>query len=348
MALIDCPHCGNKISTSARKCPQCGTILNRVSKPVEVAPVHPVIIAEEEQSQQPATAQMQQPEKAVTEQAVITTATTESKKHSWLWVTIVALVALILGGGGSGYWYYQNIYLPEKIDREAPRTFPMVNVQLRSSKMAGGDFNKLLTIPFGGELITYSSDNEWAKVKYIEPSSDTKTEGYVASPYLLDRKDFYILNSLLGDNDVREIVATAKVRRALLDYYKANNYVGKISDDLLAEVGLSATPEQQWQIVFHHGQAKPNEILFKRLTNDKSKYTDMAVLIENINTHTRKVLFFKFDDDETPHLVFEGDAPAEGDIKDVMPSKREFNDMWSPFSYTVVYTTDIREYTAKE
>ncbi len=348
MALIDCPNCGNKISTSARKCPQCGTILNRVSKPVEVAPVPPVIRTDDELSQQPATTQILQPEKVVKEQAVTPTTSTDSNKHTWLWVTIVALVVLLLGGGGTGYWYYQNIYLPEKIDREAPRTFPMVNVQLRSSKMAGGDFNKLLTVPFGGELITYSSDNEWAKVKYIEPSSDTKTEGYVASPYILDRKDFYILNSLLGDNDVREIVATAKVRRALLDYYKTNGYVGKISDDLLAEVGLSSTPEQQWQIVFRHGQAKPNEILFKRLTNEKSKYTDMAVLIENINTHTRKVLFFKFDDDETPHLVFEGDAPAEGDIKDVMPSKREFNDMWSPFSYTVVYTTDIREYTAKE
>lgn len=239
---------------------------------------------------------------------------------------MVAVLLICIAVGVGGYFYYENVYLPEKIDREAPRTYPIVNVQLRSSKMAGGDFNKVTTVPYGGELITYEQDAEWAKVKYVLPDGTTSYEGYVASPYLLDKRDFYTINSLLGDNDVREILATSKVRKALLDYFKSNGYIGKLSPELQTEIGVDIPVEKQWQVIFHHGQSKPNEVLFKRIVDSSSKFTDMAVLIENVNDHRRKGLIFHFDDDETPHLIFEydGEAIQQGNIKDVLPSEEMF------------------------
>lgn len=229
---------------------------------------------------------------------------------------MVVLLVLVCGAGG--WWYYDNIYIPEKIDREAPRTYPIVNLNLRSSKMSGSDYNKLTSVPYGGELITYSMDGEWAEVKYVKPDGSEATKGYAAAPYLVDKKDFYLLNSIFGDNDAREILATSKVRRALLDYYKEKGYVGRLSPDLMSEVGLSAGSDSQWQVYFPHGDKKPNEVVFKRLVRSDSKFTDMALIIKNINTGDRKLLYFYFDDDETPHFLGEMDAPREGTLKDMV------------------------------
>ncbi len=242
----------------------------------------------------------------------------EPKKSGKAWIIVVVLLLLVCGAGG--WWYYDNIYLPEKIDREAPRTYPIVNLNLRSSKMSGSDYNKLTSVPYGGELITYNMDGEWAEVKYVKPDGSEATKGYASAPYLVDKKDFYLLNSIFGDNDAREILATSKVRRALLDYYKEHGYVGKISPELMSEVGLAANSDNQWQVFFPHGDKKPNEVVFKRLTNPNSKFTDMALLIKNINNGNRKLVYFYFDDDETPHFLGEMDAPSEGTLKDVVDS----------------------------
>ncbi len=240
------------------------------------------------------------------------------KKSGKAWIIVVVLLVLL--GGAGGWWYYDNIYIPEKIDREAARTYPIVNLNLRSSKMSGSDYNKLTSVPYGGELITYNIDGEWAEVKYVKPDGSEATKGYAAAPYLVDKKDFYLLNSIFGDNDAREILATSKVRKALLDYYKEQGYVGKISPDLMSEVGLSASNDNQWQVFFPHGDKKPNEVVFKRLMNPNSKYTDMALIIKNINNGNRKLLYFYFDDDETPHFLGEMDAPRDGNLKDVVES----------------------------
>lgn len=241
---------------------------------------------------------------------------THSKRNWTAWGIVGALLLIICGVGG--WWYYDNIYLPEKIDREAPRSYPIVNVNLRSSKMAGSDYNKLTSVPYGGELITYNTDSEWAEVKYVLPDGSKSAKGYVASPYLLSKKDMYLLNSIFGDNDSREILATSKVRKALLNYYKDKGYVGKIDPELMQEVGLSAGNDSQWQVFFPHGDQKPNEVVFKRLISPDSKFTDMGLIIKNINSGERKFLYFYFDDDESPHFAGEMAAPRDGVLNDVM------------------------------
>lgn len=297
MALIKCPQCGAQISEYAKRCPKCG-----LENPKEILP------------------NLGAPEIAKMEETATPIQKTHDNKKSrrgWLVATLVAVLLICIAGGVGGYFYYENVYLPEKIDREAPRTYPIVNLQLRSSKMAGGDFNKVTTVPYGGELITYEQDAEWAKVKYMLPDGSNSYEGYVASPYLLTKHDFYIINSLLSDNDVREVLATAKVRKALLDYFKTNGYMGKLSPELQSEIGVNIPAEKQWQVIFHHGQSKPNEVLFKRIVDSSSKFTDMAVLIENVNDHRHKGLIFHFDDDETPHLISESDDLRNGNIVNV-------------------------------
>lgn len=236
----------------------------------------------------------------------------KNKKIIWI------LLGLILFGGGIFWWvYYDNVYLPAKIDREAERTYPIVNVFLRSSKMAGGDFNKITSIPGSSELITYDNDGEWARVKYIPQDGNEKPmEGYVASDYLLNKKDMYQLTSILADNDAREVLATAKVRKGLVNYFKEKGITGALSYDVANEIGLPYDPYEQWQVVMHKGQAKPNEVLFKRVFNRNSKFTDLAVILENVATGAKKVVYFTYDDDETPHFRGEADY-YNGAIKDM-------------------------------
>lgn len=327
MALIDCPNCGKRISDKAHACPFCNQKLNSlgyyganrpatpISKPASEISLtkEPTPIIETPIIEEPA------PNTSVSTDLINTPVEPGKKQSSrnWLWIALSATLLILLGGGIGGYFYYEKVYLPAKIDREAPRTYPIVNLQLRTSKMAGGEFNKVTTIPAGAELITYEQDKEWAKVKYISPNpNDKPLEGYVASPFLLSKSDFYLVNSIFGDNDAREVLSTAKVRKALLEFYKSQNITGGLTSELASEAGLPYDPQNQWQVYLHHGQSKPNEVLFKRVWNSSSKYTDMAVLIENTQTGNRQIIYATFDDDETPHIRSHWDAPRHGGILD--------------------------------
>ena len=100
-----------------------------------------------------------------------------TKRNSPLIIGI-AIGALAFVGLIAGYFMW---YVPYAKDRDALRTYVVANnVFLRSSKMAGVEYNILSKVPYGSELITYSKDMEWAEIKV------NGVEGFVASPYLLE------------------------------------------------------------------------------------------------------------------------------------------------------------------
>lgn len=247
----------------------------------------------------------------------------QAEKSNVTLYAVIAVLALLICGVG-GYLYYDNVYLPEKIDREAPRYYTMANVVvLRSSRSSGADFNKIGSLPFGTELITYEYDSEWARVKVATPNGEgKKLEGFVARPYILGKKDFFLLNSLFGNQDSREVIVTTKCRIALLDYFKTHGYIGVMDNQIRTEVGITTIPngENEWQVFCKPKDAKPNSVLFKRLYNKNSQFTDFAVIINNTTNGNRKLLYFYFDEDETPHLYTEQEAPREGYIKDAFIS----------------------------
>lgn len=237
-------------------------------------------------------------------------------------IGILALVAIV-----GGYLYYDNIYLPEKIDAEAPRTYTFVSsLVMRSSKVTGADYNKVASLPYGTELITYNQDSEWAEVKLKGKGSSDDVKGYVSSAYLLSKSDFFLLNSIFGNSDAKEVVNTSKCRLALLNYYKENKYIGQIDESMRVEAGISVVPSStnQWQVFTKQKDAKPNSVYYKKLINPSSKFTDFAVIITNIKTEEQKLLYFYFDDDETPHLATEFSAPSSGYIKN-MDTYRDYD-----------------------
>jgi len=299
-----CRKCGAAVVVSLGVCTECGTIIEK----------------EQPKVVQPQPISVPQPQQKKNNTGMIAL------------IVVLAVVALSVFGG----IYYYNVYIPEKIDREAPRYYSMVQtLNLRSSRDAGGDYNKIGSIPYGAELITYEHDSEWSKVKYKFSNGDVKT-GFVSSAFVLDKSDFIRLNSIFGDVESKECVLTTKCRNAVLNYFKQMGFIGKVAPDVLQEAipGFVPNDANQWQIFCRDAKLQPNNVLFARIRNQNSEFTDFAVIIKNITTNERRLLLFYFDDDETPHLLYEEPVYGQGYIVSI----RARYDNVSGNTYTVRYS----------
>ncbi|MCA0447295.1 MAG: SH3 domain-containing protein [Bacteroidetes bacterium] len=212
------------------------------------------------------------------------------------------------------YFFYLK---PKWKDEAAPRYFTVVqDAILRSSPIAGVDYNKITTLGYGAELITYDAGVDWCQVKTNDQ------EGFVSTKLVAKKSDFYLLNSIFGDPESKQVIETNKCRRALLSYFTNKNYMGKMDAALQTEAFDSVqTGREVWQVFAKGKDVKPNSVFYpKKIVNPSSKFSDFAVVIKNLETNKRKFLLFTFSDTEEPILVDEQDAPDTGDIKDVRKS----------------------------
>ena len=250
-------------------------------------------------SQVPTNAEAQTTQSVQTVQTPPQTPTTHevskpSKSNNTKVIGIVVGV-LVLVGLIAGYFAW---YVPYAKDRDALRTYVVANnVFLRSSKMAGVEYNVISKVPYGAELITYAKDAEWAEVKV------DGVEGFAASPYLLEWSDFNLLNGVWGSADVKEYIESSKCRLAILDYCKRNQL---------------NTGNDGWQLYTLQKDMKPNMVLFPRLNNGYDKFTEFAFILKNNATQERKLALYSFEEEtEKPIFLYEESAPSEGKIKNV-------------------------------
>lgn len=240
------------------------------------------------------------------------------KKRNNSMIISIFIFAIIIGGLIVGYFIW---YIPYAQDKEALRTYVVANnLFLRSSKVAGVEYNILSKVSYGTELITYSKDAEWAKIKI------NGMKGYVASSYLLDLKDFNLLNNVWGSMDTKEYIESSKCRLAILDYCKRNQFT---------------TGKESWQLYTLHKNVKPNNVFFPRLDNGYNKFTEFAFILKNNATQERRFAIYSFDEEtEKPIFLYEEIAPIEGHIKNIKYNN-EMNE------YSVTYT-DINTFTKIE
>lgn len=218
------------------------------------------------------------------------------------------LLAILAGVLWAGYQFWYKDY---KRDKDAPRTYVFAdNLFMRSTAVADVEYNRLGTIPYGSELITYSEENGWA---YVKANGET---GYVSKDFILNAHDFQLLNGVWGNNDAKEVVATSKCRLAVLDYLKSGNL---------------KTGSTGWQIFTKQKEMKPNSVLFPKLNNGYDNFTEFAFIIKNNENGLRKLVLYSFKEDESPVFVYSEDAPEQGDIKSISYNK------WSN-KYNVTYS----------
>jgi len=226
-------------------------------------------------------------------------------------ILFAGLALLIIVGGSIGYFAF---YKPYAIDRDAPRFYTFAtSTFLRSTQEAGVEYNKLSSVPYGSELIVYNKRFDWSEVKWKDSQTQKAIKGYISSAYTLPVEDFKILNNVWGDNESKEIINTTKCRLALLNYFKERG-------------------QYDWKVYSKTKTSKYNSTYYKRVVNSNSKFTDFAVIVKNNNSEERKCLLFTFDDDETPHLVYEEKAPYTGDIFSISYDNKSY-----PYNYHIAY-----------
>jgi hypothetical protein len=214
------------------------------------------------------------------------------------------LIALVLG-----YFFWGKDYLR---DKNAPRMYSFArSLALRSSPAGGGDYNMIGNIAYGSEVLVYDNGTEWTNCKV------NGQEGYASPKYLLNKMDFQELNAILADEDTRTAVNQTRFKKALLSYFRDNNIIGKMDEEIQKDVYGTLTTKEVWQLFAKAEINVPNTVYFSKNSNQNSKFNDFACIIKNNNTGQRKIVMFSFDDNETPKFEGEAEAPNDGFIASI-------------------------------
>ena len=327
MALIKCSKCGKEISSLAERCPYCKAkvsvaandegdrfILGGNNSPADMnsssipAKETGDVCAKQHKS------------------CNFMKSLLQDSKMRWIacGVAIVAVLGIIL----LGIWIkdeYDSLKHKEEMLAKAPRYYAIAETIFWSNNEIPLD-----TIPYGAEMIEnpFEFGGSRQSVYYGD------TQGYVDRTDVLSAGDFEFFKGIFGNEEALEAVQSAKYRRALFDFYKRGNMVSKLSDKDKREIYDNAPPPQ-WQFILRHGAGTPSEILFKRIDNPDARYADMAVILEDIESHRRKTVAFRSTDNGKTSVLFVYDAPATGDIVDVTKAPHS--------SYKVIYTSDKPE-----
>ena len=219
----------------------------------------------------------------------------------------ICLVAIALFAAWAAYRF---VYVPQKIDNEAERNYVFADIlTLRTSKRSDIEYNKIGSLDYGTELITYNQAEGWSDVKYKD------TKGHVASNYIMGKSDFIRLNGVWGNETAKELVSTAKCRRALVDF---------VNKDSLK------TGREGWQLFTEAPDAKLQTIAYPALKNNISPHNSFAFILKNNKTNDRKLAIYSFNEEETPILVYQERAPKTGYISRITYTNK---------GYKVTYTS---------
>ena len=251
------------------------------------------------------------------------------KKLSNRTLLIVTLGLFLLAGIVGGLIYYFEIYLPAKRDAEAPRYYVCsTSLKIRNSPFFNGESNIAGRVSYGAELIVYDSIiGDYYYCKFCPHDATGKVikdqiiEGYVHYDYLLPKDDFFLLNSILGNDDAKKMLAETRYKKALLHYFKDNDIIGGLTEEQVERFGLSIemlrNAKGRYQVFCRDPKAKSNNVYRSRKYRPDSKYPDAAIILENIdNRDDRLLLYFVFDDDESSRLIFSSHIKNRGYMKD--------------------------------
>lgn len=254
------------------------------------------------------------------------------KKRPLLTILIILAVLLVLGGVGA-FIYYNNFSSGSKKEKKAkdktlnaPKYYIIApSLNLRSSPDFDATDNKIVLKPYGTELLAYDSvPGQYFRCKFAPRDASGKIvedeciDCYVAYQYLFPKADYYLMNSIFGNEEARDMLGESRYKIALLNYFKEHHYRGNLTDSEIDEYGINPSYKnaERWQVFCKDKKDKLNNVYRSRKYNTYSKHLDAAIIIENLDTHSRKLLYFVFDDDETPRLLFEQPVYQSGFMRE--------------------------------
>lgn len=275
--------------------------------------------------------------------------TSNSKSFSNKTLLILSIVLLVIAGVVGGIMYRNNVYLPNKRDAEAPRYYVISSsLKIRNSAFFEGKANIAGEVSYGTELIIYDSvPGEYFYCKFAPHDAkgniikDKVIEGYVHYNYILPKTDFLLMNSMFGNDDAKDMLMETRYKKALLEIYKRNNFIGGLTEEQANRYGVSSdiirNAKGRYQIFCRNKKAESNNVYRTRKYRKDSKYMDVAIILDNLdNTSDRLLLYFVFDDDETPHLLVSSYINNKGYMKD--GTLKLYENYYGNYSLSVEFT----------
>ena len=234
------------------------------------------------------------------------------------WLGYLLLAAIISSAIYYGYkeFYSGIIYHTIAIDGANIRSNPDVSSEANiKEKIVYGQTFKIkketdLVPGFGGM---------WLKKEGL--FSD-KSDRYASSKIFVSDKDFYLLESIFGDETTKQAIKTVKCRKALIDYYKRQDpdykFFGKINDITYKEVYKKPKDfTGEWQVFCEpYINGKPNSVFYEKVTRSNSEFTDFGFIVTNVSANIKRFVLYAFDDiTEEPIYVGEADATGHNLVK---------------------------------
>ena len=250
---------------------------------------------------------------------------------------IPILLGVLLIAVGIFVFFY--VIRPKILEKNAPRYYVCADgVRLRSESTTASEI--LMSMSSGRELIVLDSSFGWLHVKIEEKNADGKVvdtkKGYVSSDYVMTKPDYFLLNSIFGNEEAKKMLDKTKYRKAILNYFKDKRLIGNMTAQDVYDAGMDSTlaNAEKWQVFCKDPDAKENNVY---RSNKYNKNGNLAVIIKNIDTGGRILLYFSFDSDGNSHLLCEQVAPYTGYMKDKTLKLDEFAGV---YNVTVSYTSD--------
>lgn len=204
-------------------------------------------------------------------------------------------------------------YILDKINSSDTRyTFAESSI-FRSSPFIQKN-NVISSLSYGQEVKYIEDKNaKWASVSY------SNRDGYISSALLITRKEFLLLNSIFGGQEMDDTMALARkmipevsIRKALIEFYISKQYLGRMTQETAKEAGFDFAPNEdnQWIITKRTGKSKRVNVLH-------SDNNIVGIIIQNVATGKRKSLVFCNSGDNQYKCFYSEDAPQEGGIVSV-------------------------------
>lgn len=199
---------------------------------------------------------------------------------------------------------------------EGSNAYVVSSLNLRAEPSLSSKRSVKAVLPYGTEVQIQKLDGPWSYVKVVGPMY-RGLEGWVATHYVVSPSDFTLLKSFIANDDTYKSIKESYYLYALLQYFNERNFIGRLSNAQLADIGLSdfkRSDENQWEIKVTNLPPYPSEILTQKLINPACPYKDLAVIITNLSTGQRRLLYFTFDNDEHATLYRDIALPALGKL----------------------------------
>jgi len=190
----------------------------------------------------------------------------------YLWAALITAFVLILG-----FIIHANI--------KSNRYYVIAEQANVRTDTIINDLTKAYIVNYGEKILATGEKDGWSQIKSFNPF-DHK---YIRSDFIVRPEEFEILESVIDDTVRKELGNSWRYYHAIIDYF---TYHEKM--------------KEQWRVDSHTLAQLRNEA--EANTTAGSKYPDCAFIIKHKFPKKKKLVYYKFDNNQHPFFIYENES----------------------------------------